>query len=128
MQELKSDNHFNALLLNLLHDLPSFELSISDWTAATQTFLKERLKLGEEVDFKQKTRSYKGKFDKAILSEPLNVHLTLKVEFQLPQYTKLRGNHLMLFLYFSTRKNIRTILLFQILYPVDKTFLAKSNE
>ena len=44
-QELKADNHFNARLLNLIHDLPSFDLTISDWTISTQTFLKEELKL-----------------------------------------------------------------------------------
>lgn len=73
-QELKTDNQFNALLLNLLHDLPSFDQTISDWTTSTQTFLKERLELTESVNFEQKERSYKGKFDKAILNEPLKDH------------------------------------------------------
>ncbi|MGB3868764.1 MAG: ATP-dependent helicase [Flavobacteriales bacterium] len=73
-QELKTDNQFNALLLNLLHDLPSFDQTISDWTTSTQTFLKERLELTENVDFEQKERSYKGIFDKAILNEPIRHH------------------------------------------------------
>lgn len=73
-QELKIDNQFNAFLLNLLHDIPSFDLTISDWTVLTQTFLKERLKLAEDVNFEQKEKSYKGKFDKAILREPLKDH------------------------------------------------------
>lgn len=70
-QELKTDNHFNALLLDLLHNLPSFDLTISNWATTTQTFLKERLELAEDVNFEQKERSYAGKFDKAILNEPL---------------------------------------------------------
>lgn len=73
-QELKTDNQFNALLLNLLHDLPSFDQTISDWTISTQAFLKKRLELVENVDFEQKKRSYKGIFDKAVLSEPLSHH------------------------------------------------------
>ncbi|GAA5022080.1 hypothetical protein GCM10011506_01620 [Marivirga lumbricoides] len=73
-QELKTDNQFNARLLNLLHDLPSFDQTISDWTTSTQTFLKERLELTESVNFEQKERSFKGKFDKAILNEPLKDH------------------------------------------------------
>lgn len=73
-QELKTDNHFNARLLSLLHDLPSFDLTISNWTTSTQIFLKEELELAEDVNFEQKERSYKGKFDKAILNEPLKDH------------------------------------------------------
>jgi superfamily I DNA/RNA helicase len=73
-QELKADNHFNARLLNLIHDLPSFDLTISDWTISTQTFLKEELKLVEDVNFEQKERSYKEKFNKVILNEPLKEH------------------------------------------------------
>lgn len=72
--ELKTDNHFNARLLNLLHDLPCFDLTISDWTTSTQTFLKQELELTEDVNFEQKERSYKGKFDKAILNDPLKEH------------------------------------------------------
>lgn len=73
-QELKTDNHFNARLLSLLHDLPSFDLTILNWTTSAQIFLKEELELTEDVNFEQKERSYKGKFDKAILNEPLKDH------------------------------------------------------
>jgi len=72
-QELKTDYKFNALLLNLLHDLPSFDQSISDWTTSTQTFLKKRLQLAEDLDFEIKVRSSK-KFDKTILNDPLKNH------------------------------------------------------
>ena len=68
--ELKTDNQFNALLLNLLHELPSFDQTISEWTSTTQTFLEERLELSEAVDFETKARSSK-KFDKTILNDPL---------------------------------------------------------
>ena len=72
-QELKTDNQFNAKLLNLLHDLPSFDLTIADWTSETQTFLKNWLELNDDVDFDTKIRSSK-KFDKTILNESLKDH------------------------------------------------------
>lgn len=73
-KEFESDNHFNARLLNLLHDLPSFDLTISEWTTSTQIFLKQELELTENVNFEQKERSYKGKFDKTTLNEPVKEH------------------------------------------------------
>ena len=72
-QELKSDNHFNATLLELLHDLPSSSLSVSDWTAKTQFYLKERLGLSENLNFEIKARS-SSKFDREILNDPLIDH------------------------------------------------------
>ncbi|MCK9436978.1 MAG: ATP-dependent helicase [Synergistaceae bacterium] len=72
-QELKTDHQFNSLLLNLLHDMPSFEMTISNWTQSTQTFLKDRLRLAEDIDFETKSRS-SSNFDKSILNHPLEVH------------------------------------------------------
>ncbi len=72
-QVLKADNQFNAQLLNLLHDFPSFDSSISDWTSETQAFLKNRLNLNDDVDFDTKARS-SNKFDKSILNEKLKDH------------------------------------------------------
>ena len=36
--------------------------------------MKKELELAEDINFEQKERSYKGKFDKAILTEPLKDH------------------------------------------------------
>lgn len=72
-QELKTNNQFNSTLLELLHDLPSSDLSVSDWTTKTQIYLEERLCLREEIDFETKVRSSK-KFDRTILNEPLIHH------------------------------------------------------
>ena len=73
-KELKNDNQFNATLLSMLHDLPDFKLTISDWTNQAQSFMKEKLELDEKVDFEIKNRSYRGKFDKAILSDSIDQH------------------------------------------------------
>jgi len=72
-QELKTDNHFNAALMNLLHGLPPFDLTISEWTSESQAFLKEKLNLTKDVDFETKTRGSK-KFNRQILNEPLKNH------------------------------------------------------
>jgi DNA helicase II / ATP-dependent DNA helicase PcrA len=72
-QELKTNNQFNSTLLDLLHDLPNFSMSLSDWTAKTQSYLKERLGLSENLDFETKARSTK-KFDRGILNDPLIDH------------------------------------------------------
>lgn len=72
--QLKMDHNFNSLLLNTLHNLPSFDLSIENWTTSTQKFLKESFGIEGEIDFEQKKRSYKGKFDKKVLKEPLADH------------------------------------------------------
>ena len=70
---LKDDHLFNALLLETLHDLPKFDLSITDWTSQTQAFLKNKLDIKNEVDFDLKNRNSKY-FDKAILVEPVENH------------------------------------------------------
>ena len=72
-QDLKTNYQFNAALLNLLHDLPSFELSVSNWTTSTQIYLKGRLNLSESPDFETKTRS-SIKFDRGMLNDPLEYH------------------------------------------------------
>ena len=72
-QELKTDNQFNAKLLNLLHDLPKFDLTISEWTSETQDFLKKAFGLKFNLNFQLKDRNSKS-FNKAILIEPLEQH------------------------------------------------------
>ncbi len=71
--ELKTDNQFNAIMLGILHDMPNFNLTISDWTSQTQVFLKGKLDLSFDVDFELKDRNSKY-FNKSILGEPLEQH------------------------------------------------------
>lgn len=74
-QELKVDNHFNAKLLYILHELPNFDLTISDWTSQAQDFIKERLGLDFNLDFELKNRNSKY-FNKSILADPIYQHFT----------------------------------------------------
>lgn len=75
-QELKNDKGTNASVFNLIRGLPSFDLSITEWTTQTQQYLKTELELDYEPDFKIRKRnvSKNGKtlFDKVTLNNPIN--------------------------------------------------------
>ena len=70
-QELKNDKGTNASIFNLIRGLPSFDLSLKDWTTQTQQYLKTELELDNEPDFKIRKNNTKG-FDKATLDNPVN--------------------------------------------------------
>jgi superfamily I DNA/RNA helicase len=70
-QELKNDKETNASVFNLIRGLPSFDISITNWTTQTQLYLKTELKLDYEPDFQIRKKNAKG-FDKTTLSNPVN--------------------------------------------------------
>jgi DNA helicase II / ATP-dependent DNA helicase PcrA len=69
--ELKNDKGTNASVFNLIRGIPSFDLSITDWTTQTQQYLKTELELDNEPDFKIRKRNING-FDKTTLANPVN--------------------------------------------------------
>lgn len=70
-QELKNDKGTNASIFNLIRGLPSFDLSLKDWTIQTQQYLKTELELDNEPDFKIRKKNTAG-FDKTTLDNPVN--------------------------------------------------------
>lgn len=129
-QDLKTDNQFNALLLNLLHDLPSFDQTISDWTTSTQAFLKERLELQESVNFEQKERSYREKFDKAILNEPIKDHFKRSYsESRIPITTvhQVKGKSLDSILVFFNGKKHKDNITFSDIEPSGQNFPSEKQ-
>jgi superfamily I DNA/RNA helicase len=70
-QELKNDKETNALIFNLIRGLPSFELSLREWTSQTQQYLRIELGLDNEPDFKIRKKNTAG-FDKTTLDNPVN--------------------------------------------------------
>lgn len=70
-QELKNDKQTNASIFNLIRGLPSFDLSLKDWTTQTQQYLKTELELDNEPDFKIRKKNTAG-FDKTTLNNPVN--------------------------------------------------------
>lgn len=74
--ELKNDKETNSTIFNLIRGLPSFDLSIKDWTSQAQQYLKTDLELLNEPNFairkKNVTKNGKTLFDKATLDNPVN--------------------------------------------------------
>lgn len=72
-QRIKVDPQINGLLLQTLHLVPSFNLSIRDWTTQLQQFFQSQFALVDAPNFDMKSRNSKY-FDKRILDEPMNNH------------------------------------------------------
>lgn len=127
--ELKTDNQFNAQLLNLLHDIPSFDLTISDWTSETQVFLKNRLILSDDIDFDIKTRSSK-RFDKTILNEALKDHFKISSsDNSIPITTvhQVKGKTLDSILVFFNEKKHKDNITFSDISSSDKDFPSEKQ-
>lgn len=69
--ELKNNKETNASIFNLIRGLPSFDLSLKDWTMQAQQYLKNELELETEPDFKIRKKNTAG-FDKTTLDNPVN--------------------------------------------------------
>ncbi|MEI6142367.1 MAG: ATP-dependent helicase [Mariniphaga sp.] len=74
-QELKNDKQTNATIFNLIRGLPSFDLSLKDWTSQTQQYLKNELELETELDFKIRKKNTVS-FDKTTLDYPVKRYFT----------------------------------------------------
>ena len=70
-QGIKYNHEYNSLFMNTLHNLPSFSLSIMDWTVQTEKFLQEYFEI-EKVDFEIKRHS--SKFKKETRSDSMIKH------------------------------------------------------
>jgi len=112
-RDSKEDHLFNSLLFEILIELPTFELSVADWTNQTQSFLKEKLGLDNEVNFKLKTRKTTT-FNKHITStESINKHFKkTHAESNIPITTihQVKGKTLdSVLIFFNDRKHINNI-------------------
>lgn len=73
-RDSKEDHFFNSLLFQILNELPSFELSVANWTNQTQVFMKEKLSLDYDVDFNLRNRKSKYFNKEKTLNESVNIH------------------------------------------------------
>lgn len=71
--DLKGDHKFNSLLMEILSEMPSFSLTITEWTNETQKFLKKKLNLDFDLDFEIRNRKSKY-LDKKTLNESVVSH------------------------------------------------------
>lgn len=82
-QELKNDKETNSFIFNLIRGLPSLDLSLKEWTAQTQQYLKTQLKLDYDPNFQIRkrnvTKNKKLTFDKKSLDNPVNQYFKKSV-------------------------------------------------
>lgn len=72
-RDTKESHYFNSLLFEILDELPCFSFSVTEWTDKTQVFLKEKLNLTYNLDFKLRNRKSKY-LNKETLQEPIKNH------------------------------------------------------
>lgn len=107
-KEMSLDPHFNSLMITILEELPDFSKTIQEWTIETQEFLKNKLKLGYDIDFD--LRSRKSKYlEKSTLSESVSQHFKKSFSaFNIPITTihQVKGQTLdSILVFFNERKH-----------------------
>src|SRR5690606_3651654 len=68
-----TDPTFNSLMITILDEIPEFTMTIRDWTSNTQIYIKEKLNLAYDVDFKLRSRK-STYLEKATLDENVEEH------------------------------------------------------
>ncbi len=126
----KEDHLFNSLLFQILIELPSFELTVADWTNQTQIFMKEKLGLHYDVNFNLRNRKSKF-FNKDItLNESVNIHFKKSYsESNIPITTihQVKGKTLdSVLIFFNDRKHASNIL-FEDICNSDNTFPSEKK-
>jgi superfamily I DNA/RNA helicase len=72
-RENSTDPTFNSLMITILDEIPEFTMTIRDWTSKTQIYIKEKLNLAYDVDFKLRSRK-STYLEKATLDENVEEH------------------------------------------------------
>lgn len=75
-RDSKEDHLFNSLLFEILNELPSFDLTVSEWTSQTQLFFKEKLGLVYDIDLQLKTRKT------TTFNRPVTLNESIEKHFQ----------------------------------------------
>lgn len=64
--ELKNDYQLNSNIIKFLNNLPSFNLSLQEWTSATEKYITTFFELETNIDFKLKQKQGKAIYEKPI--------------------------------------------------------------
>ena len=123
-KQKKEDHQFNALLISILNELPSFDQSIADWSSNTTSFLKVKLGLDYDIDFKLRNRKSKN-FEKKTLTESVNLHFKKSYsELNIPITTihQVKGRSLDSILVFFNEKKHKDNILFNDICNEDNIF------
>lgn len=123
-RDKKEDHHFNSLLFQILNELPSFDLTVTDWTNQTQNFIKEKLDLDYDIDFYLRNRK-STYLNKETLHEPVDIHFKKSYsESKIPITTihQVKGKTLdSILIFFNDKKHVNNILFEDISNP-DNNF------
>jgi superfamily I DNA/RNA helicase len=123
-RDIKEDHLFNSLLFQILNELPSFDLTVTDWTNQTQNFIKEKLNLDYDLDFNLRNRK-STYLNKETLKEPVDIHFKKSYsESKIPITTihQVKGKTLdSVLIFFNDKKHVNNILFDDISNP-DNSF------
>lgn len=129
-RSLKEDHLFNSLLFQILIELPSFELSVAEWTNETQVFMKEKLGLDYDVNFNLRNRKSKFFNKKITLNESINTHFKKAYsESNIPITTihQVKGKTLdSILIFFNDKRHVNNILFEDISNP-DNSFPSEKK-
>ncbi|WP_285269001.1 ATP-dependent helicase [Kaistella rhinocerotis] len=118
------DPNFNSLMITILDELPEFTMTIRNWTTNAQLFIKNKLNLDYDVDFKLKSR--KSPFlEKATLDENVEKHFRKSYStFNTPITTihQVKGQTLDSILVFFDQNNRKDNMNFENIANTENTF------
>lgn len=123
-KEKSIDPSFNSLMITILAELPDFTLSVSNWTTKTQQFLKEKLNLNYNVDFKLRNRK-STYLEKATLDESVEIHFKKSYSaFNIPITTihQVKGQTLDSILVFFNEKKHKDNITFENISNTENIF------
>ncbi|CDN30459.1 ATP-dependent DNA helicase UvrD/PcrA/Rep [Mucinivorans hirudinis] len=123
-KEKSIDPSFNSLMITILAELPSFSLSVSDWTIKTQVFLKEQLNLNYDVDFNLRNRKSKY-LEMTTLDESVEIHFKKSYSaFNIPITTihQVKGQTLDSILVFFNEKKHKDNITFENISNTENIF------
>lgn len=123
-RENGTDPTFNSLMITILDEIPEFTMTIRDWTSKTQIYLKEKLNLAYDVDFKLRSRK-STYLDKSTLDENVEEHFRKSYSsFNIPITTihQVKGKTLDSILVFFNEKKHKDNITFENITNTENIF------
>ncbi|MGB7526961.1 UvrD-helicase domain-containing protein [Sphingobacterium cellulitidis] len=125
LEKAKSEDHaFNSLMMCVLDEIPSLKKTIQEWTTDTEKFLREKLQLSYDIDFKLRNRN-STYFDKATLSDTVETHFKKSFSsYNIPITTihQVKGQSLDSILVFFNERKHKDNIIFDNISNEEDTF------
>ncbi|MEQ8909385.1 MAG: ATP-dependent helicase [Vicingaceae bacterium] len=128
-RKLKLDHEFNSLMFEILQNLPSFDLTITEWTNETQKYFEDCLNLDYKVNFKLRNRKSKY-LRKETLNESVDKHFKKsysKSNIPITTIHQVKGRSLdSILVFFNEKKHVNNIL-FEDISNTDDAFPSETK-